>query len=195
MNYKKLKENNDFTSLEVRRHGRLTIQKRIGPQTGFTMVELIIAIIILSFGIISVYSAFSNMIMLSYNVSSRLTAVYLAKEGMEIVRNIRDDNFVNNKNWDKDIKSCDKGCQADYKAGTLAETSLNKLQQYDDNNFLSIDSDGFYSYGSGSATRFKRKITTTNEGKDALKFNVQVFWDYSGKPFSFETEGYLYDWY
>lgn len=164
-------------------------------KSGFAMVELMLAISILLFGIIVVYGVFFNVITLSSSVSRRLGAIYLAKEGMEIIRNIRDNNFINNKNWDIDIKNCNKGCQADYKAGTLSEGPLNKLQKYNDNNFLLMNSDGLYGYDTGVSTIFKRKITTTSQDKDSLIVNVQVFWNYNGKPFSFETEGYLYNWY
>lgn len=162
---------------------------------GFTMIELIITIFVLSFGIIEVYSAFSGITGLTYNISPRFTAAYLTEEGMEIIRNIRDNNFVNNRSWDIGIINCDIGCQADYKTGTLSETSFNILKDYNENNFLLLNSDGLYGYDQGNATRFKRKITTVKEGSDILKVNVQVFWDYNGKPFIFETEGYLYDWY
>lgn len=175
--------------------------KNFRKERGFSMVELIITVFILSFGIVSVYGAFTNIIIAGHNISSRLIAVYLAKEGMEIARNIRDGNFVNNEIWDKDIKDCEKGCQADYKTGTSKETSLNKLKRYDDNKFLSLNTDGFYSYDSGVVSKFKRKITITKPLKkesyknDVLKIAVEVFWDYSGKKFSFATEGYLYNWY
>lgn len=162
---------------------------------GFTMIELIIAISILSIGIVTVYSIFASILALSNSVSQRLIATYLAKEGMEVARNIRDDNFVNNRKWDKDIKICDKGCQADYKTGTANEASLNKLKKYNDNNFLNLNPDGLYSYDSGTTTRFKRKITVTSEDKDTLKVVVEVFWDYNSKSYIFQTEGYLYNWY
>ena len=163
--------------------------------TGFTMIELMLAISILSLGIVAIFSVFYNTSVLSSAYSQRNIAIYLSKEGMEVARNIRDNNFINNLSWDKDIKNCDKGCQGDYKAGTAKETSFSKLQKYDSNNFLLLNSDGFYNYDAGTATRFKRKITTTGEGKDVLKLNVEVLWDYNGKSYSFETEGYLYNWY
>jgi len=173
-------------------------------QKGFTMVELIITIAILSFGIIGVYSAFSPFIMSTNNIPFRFTAVYLAQEGFEIVKNIRDNNFIDKKTWSSELMNCALGCQADYKTGTLTQTSLNQLKPYDPNNFLKLNSDAFYSYDIGLDTKFKRKITinqpseitiTHPSGIDTLKVNIQVFWDYNGQQFSFETKGDLYDWY
>ena len=156
--------------------------------SGFTMVELIITLAILSFGIIGVYNAFYSMIILSNNISSRFTATYLSQEGLEIVRNIRDNNFILSAAWSNGLLGCNLGCQGDYKTNA-------SLQAYN-NNFLKLNTDGFYSYDSGVATKFKRKITITQpSGTDTLKAIVQVLWDDNGKPSSFETEEYLYNWH
>lgn len=160
------------------------------------MIELIITLAILSFGIIGVYSAFSPIGMLTYNISLRFNAAYLAQEGVEIVRNIRDNNFIHKATWSAGLTSCSSGCQVDYKTGTSAQTSANSLKAYNSNNFLKLNSDGFYSYDSGVNTIFKRKITISQPlGTDVLKIDVSVMWDYNGKSFSFQTGGYLYNWH
>lgn len=168
----------------------------LNRENGFTMVELIITIVILSFGIIGVYGAFSPLISLNYNISSRFKAAYLGQEGLEIIRNIRDNNFIKNLTWSSGLTSCSQGCQADYKTGTAVETFNNQLKPYDPPNFLKINIDGFYSYDSGDNTIFKRKITITQPlGTDTLKVDVQVFWNYNDQPFNYETIGYLYNWH
>jgi len=171
--------------------------KNFRENKGFTMIELIITIAILSFGITGVFMAFSPFVTLNYSVSSRFTAVYLAQEGLEVIRNIRDNNFINKLTWsDGGLTNCQGGCQADYKTGTLVETFDNQLKPYDPDNFLKINGDGFYGYDGGVDTIFKRKITITQpSGTDTLKVKVQVFWDYNGQSFDFETIGYLYNWY
>lgn len=172
----------------------MNIQK-IPKNKGFTIIELMAAILILSFGIILVYSVFSNIIILTNSVSSRLTAIYLAQEGMEIIRNIRDDNFINSKPWKNGLTGCNNGCQADYKAGTASENQINRLKHYQHGSFLKINSDGFYGYDAGTDTPYRRKITIESVSNSILKVNVLVIWDYSGKSFDYETEGYLYNWY
>ena len=162
---------------------------------GFTMIELIVTISILSVGIIGSYSAFSSINSLTHSISPRLTAVYLAQEGQEIVRNIRDSNYIDGKNWKFGLSNCKNGCQADYKAGTDSESNSNKLKNYSDDNFLILNADGFYGYEEGIKTIFKRKITIDNISNSSLKVDVLVMWDYQGKSFEFKTESYLYDWY
>src|SRR3989344_739717 len=158
-------------------------------KNGFSMVELLVSIFLLSFGILSVYGAFSSLVIQEKNVSNKFIGIYIAKEGMEIARNIRDNNFVNGEKWDTGLSGCDNGCQADYKTGTAAEAPEDKLKKYNDKNYLAVDTDGFYSYGAGSNTIFKRKITITSQGQDKVDINVQVFWSSGGRDFSFTTEG------
>lgn len=164
-------------------------------QGGFTIVELIVTIAILSFGIIGIFSAFSLTATLTYNIASRFTAANLAQEGLEIIRNIRDQNFIQDSSWSEGLLNCGLGCQADYKTGTPSETSANQLTAYNPSGFLKLNSDGFYGYDTGSNTQFKRKITITSVSESILKVDALVEWSYNQRSFSFLSEGYLYNWY
>lgn len=170
--------------------------------SGFTLIELIVAVVILSFGIVLAYQAFAPLIGYSSNLSNRLTAAYLAQEGMEIARNIRDNNVIASISnpsitWSDGLVNCSLGCQADYKTATPAEGFANQLKLYDETVPLVINADGLYSYDDGTSTTFTRKITITQaqEGSDVVNVVVLVTWNYNGESSSFETEGYLYHWY
>ena len=164
-------------------------------QNGFTMVELIITIAVLSFGIVSGYTAFSSIANIADSLSYRLTAAFLSQEGLEIIKNQRDKNFISAALWNAGLLSCSDGCQADYKTGTIEEEAANQLQAYDEDAYLKINTDGFYSYDAGTDTRFKRKITITQESASILKVNSEVSWDYNNRSFTKETIEYLYNWY
>lgn len=191
---KHLRQKNGFTPLEVKEpRGKSEKNK---PLTGFTILELIITIAVLSVGMLSVFGIFYSLSSLSYTASSRLTAIYLAQEGLEIIRNIRDNNFIAAVVWSTGLTNCTAGCQADYKTGTAVEAAPNQLQAYSGANFLKINSDGFYSYDAGTATIFTRKITITQPmGTDTMKVDVQIFWNYNNQPLSFQAIGYLYNWH
>lgn len=168
----------------------------ISAKKGFTMIELMITIAVLSFGIIGAYSAFSSIVGIIGSISYRFTAAYLAQEALDVVRNLRDNNFIAKTTWSSGLTACNAGCQLDYKTGTAVQTSANQLKPYDDANFLKLNSDGLYSYDAGLDTKFKRKVTITQpSGTDTLKVSSQVFWNYNGQPFNFEAVEYLYNWY
>jgi|SRR3989344_3103293 len=165
-------------------------------EQGFTIIEVIITIAILTFGIVLVYSAFNVSTVLSYSISSRFTAAYLAQEGLELIRNIRDYNFTYDITpWYAGLTDapCDEGCQADY---TIQDSS--QLKSYGSGDFLWLNSDGFYGYDDdGAPTIFKRKITTTlveETNEDVLKVEAMVEWTYNNKSYTYEASEYLYHW-
>lgn len=167
---------------------------------GFTLIELVIAIFILVFAIIGVYNAFSTVVVLTTGASSRFTAAYLAQEGIEIVRNMRDNNWLNSLDWKTGLSDvntdCSNGCEADYKTGTSSEVT--PLRDYPTGgNKLKIDSNNFYSYDptGGSETKFKRKIIITPQGDNVLKVSVLITWKEKDENFEIGAEEYLYNWY
>jgi len=160
---------------------------------GFTIIEVVITISILSVGIISTYNAFYSIMNVADNMSDRLTAAYLAAEGFDIVKNIRDTNFIEGRSFSTDLLVCSTGCQADYKAGTPAEQIANQLKVYS-GSFLKINADGLYGYDAGTDTKFKRKITITQVTTDQLQVDSQVLWNYNGNNYSVTSSGYLYNW-
>ena len=159
---------------------------------GFTAVELILTVSLFAFGIFGIYTFFYPAYTLSANFSNRTAADYLAQEAMEIITNIRDNNIIKNQIWSQNISGCDSGCQLDYKTKTPVETPSNALKSYADTP-LNLDSNSFYSYDSGTATIFKRKVTITpGPNSDILKVVGLVTWDYNGKSFSYDTTDYIY---
>jgi type II secretory pathway pseudopilin PulG len=169
-------------------------------QKGFTIIELLIIITVLSFGILGVYNAFYPAVALTREMSSRLTATYLAQEGIEVVRSIRDSNIVKKSSDQKMtfaslLDQCSVGCQLDYKTGTLFEASADRLQAFDPGLLLRQDVDGFYSYSDGVKTPFSRKVTISqSSGKDTLRAQVVVSWSENGKLRSVSKEAYFYNW-
>jgi len=171
---------------------------------GFTIVELIIAIFILSFSIFGVYNAFSTVIVLTHGASDRFIAAYLAQEGLEIIRNIRDNNWISGQsNWRQGLDVCDEGCEADYTTGTDVPGASSLEPWSMEGNFLKINDSGFYDYSNGSPnSKFKRKITTTFLGNYIVKVSVLVTWEEkptilnpSATQGSIEAEETLYNWY
>lgn len=71
------------------------MKKNTKRNRGFSMIEVIVAIFVFAVGITAVMSLISKEIFLLRSVDDRLTAIYLAQEGIEIIRNIRDENWIN----------------------------------------------------------------------------------------------------
>lgn len=66
---------------------------------GFTLIETLVAIGIFAFAITGLISVTSNGIFNTNFVKNKFTASYLALEGAELVRNIRDTSAIQNNSW------------------------------------------------------------------------------------------------
>ena len=151
------------------------------------MIEVLISISVISIGVLASYAVIEGFIPSIRQSSLRFTAAYLAQEGIEIVRNVRDENFLKDRNWETGLPSGD--WQADYTA--------TKLDNHYNGDYLNIDNNGFYSYQAGSKTTpFKRKITINYDGSDKLNVSVEIYWRY-GKDIKgpITVQEVLYKWY
>lgn len=75
---------------------------------GFTLIETTLATFILSVGVLGVFGVIQMVSSFISGVSSKLEAVYLAQEGIENIRNIRDSNWLKQRSvpatlWDQGI--------------------------------------------------------------------------------------------
>ena len=164
----------------------LTSNKEKGPALsgveGFTLLEVVVVGSIFTIGIIGVLGLISQSISFSSVTSERLIASYLAQEGVEIVQNIRDTNFIHieadpggPENWDDGLTGCTAatdGCEADYASVALIPVALLSP--------LNINSDNFYTYAAGTATRLKRKIEIQDASPVKKDVIVTVSWEGKG---------------
>ena len=170
---------------------------------GFTIIEVTVAVSILTMAVVGSFILVQQTLKAASLNESKLVAAYLAQEGIEIVRNIRDSNWLESRGsgkvgWDEDIFGidyCDPCCcEVSYNDTSLAP-HLEECSN-DDFQFLNIDDNGFYSYAEGTTTIFKRKIVTEKdeENDDVLKVSVEVMWEKKGEFHSIEAIDYLSNW-
>ena len=165
-------------------------------KNGFTIMEAIVAIFVITTGIVGVLSLVTQTNSSATFSKDKLISAYLAQEGIEIVRNIRDTNWLQGLSWDSGLGAGEY--EVDYNA---ALTFCPPICDYDHNlRFLKIDG-GFYNYFLGTNTKFKRKITISKEeyplgsGRyDKIIVTVEVSWQEKGKPHSVSAQENLYNW-
>ncbi len=159
-------------------------------QNGFTLLEVMGSMFIVSVGIIGIFSLTTQTISLLDTSSDRLTAAYLVQEGIETVRNIRDSNLLKGDSWDKDI-SADTSYELDYQSQKFPDNSCNLAS----GNYLKYSSNSkLFNCSSGSASRFKREITVDKVSTSTMNIIVRVEWFFKNKTHQLTGQGNLYDW-
>jgi prepilin-type N-terminal cleavage/methylation domain-containing protein len=172
---------------------------------GFTLLEIIVAAFVISLVAGGVFSLVIFNLRAVGDVGKHLEASYLAQEGIEVVRNLRDANYLAIRKGTCDpiaTPNCWKGVGAGSFANlTGCTTALGGCQaSYDTASppyliayadvFLLRDANGMYNYTPGSVTPFKRKITIDHPNDDTLAVNVEVLWNQRSVVASTE----LYNW-
>jgi len=154
-------------------------------------MEAIVAIFVITTGLVGVLSLVSQTISASTFSKDKLIAAYLAQEGIEIVRNIRDTNWLQSLSWNNGLAV--GTYEADYDSQSLSPYSGSPL------NLESLTS--YYGYNSGNATKFTRKITISEPNTVncpagvCLNVTVLVEWQEKGNIHSVEAQENLYNWY
>ncbi|MCK4520858.1 prepilin-type N-terminal cleavage/methylation domain-containing protein [Candidatus Parcubacteria bacterium] len=72
---------------------------------GFSLLEVLVAITVLIVGLVGAIGLIVYNVSISRASPEKIIAVNLAQEGIEVVRNIRDSNWLAGVVWDQDIPS------------------------------------------------------------------------------------------
>lgn len=166
---------------------------------GFTIVETLAAIVILMLAILGTTKATQTSIS-SYILSKdQITAFYLAQEGFEQVRNIRDENRLRNRNWLTGLSAnssdpCFFGnaCTVDPINSTVPARcsgpgSCPVLRQ--------DATTGFFGYNaSWPATIFRREIVLTEIDAKEISILVTVNWSKGVINRQFKVRENILDW-
>jgi prepilin-type N-terminal cleavage/methylation domain-containing protein len=165
---------------------------------GLTIIEMLIAIFIISVGIVGVFTVINKTISTMAVSPSELIAAYLAQEGIEVVRNIRDTNWLEPPSalgvevlWDDGLAP--GNYKADYNDNSLTAVTPGSDIPY----LLNINNNGYYTYDSGINSGFYRKITIS-QGPilvDSLKVFVDIWWTEKDKINHVTAEEKLYNWH
>lgn len=176
-------------------------------QKGFTLIETLFAILIFSVALVSLLLIAGRGISATGSARQQITAHYLAQEGLEVVRNMRDQNFINvfideNSNpapsWSDGFSSCQSGrCIVKYNDQTPGQVP--GLEMCQGNDCPVYELDGFFmDPGSGATpSGYERliKITAVSFG-GITEYHVEctVTWEAKGVERSLTLQTFLKKW-
>jgi prepilin-type N-terminal cleavage/methylation domain-containing protein len=153
--------------------------------TGFTLVETLVSLLIFSIALTAVFYVLVVNLNDAELIKNNFIASGLVQEGMEAVRNIRDNDWLAGGPFGTSVPD------GNYRV----QWNSQSLMAFADSYLKKDGGTGFFSYDSGSDTLFKRSvaISTVSPGVEK-RVVVTVTWSEKGKPITVSAEDHLYNW-
>ena len=151
---------------------------------GFTLIETVVAIFLLTTGVVGSFSLMQRVTAFASISSSQLAASYLAQEGIEIIRNIRDTNYLEGSAWDAGIGAA-TDFRLDYRSQNFPDAACGNYLKYAGN---------FYACSTDTSSKFQRQVTVTKPAVDKMSVSVTVKWAERGREHQVVAQTELYDW-
>lgn len=165
---------------------------------GFTLVETLVSIAILTLAITGAFTAAQGGITSSIFSKDQIVAFYLAQEGIEQIRNIRDNNGLAGVNWLNGLSPCisPNVCTVDVtdnfngfvkNCGTAFGACPFVLQDKASGLYVEQGSDT-------TETQFKREIQITNINSNEASIVVKISWSKGIINRHFDIRENIFNW-
>jgi len=164
--------------------------------SGISILEVVVAIMIITMGMVGVLSLVIQNVEAQYINKNVLMASGLAQEGLELVRNIRDLNWLTPGNdpiigWKQNIVG-DGTYTMDYGGLASIKMAVNSIDEAGAR--LYVDSKGLYTHTvTAVAANFYRLITVV-DNIDYLDVKCAIRWKDGTQDHNYTAETYLYNW-
>lgn len=186
--------------------------KKQNNKKGFSLVETLVALFVFSIAVTATMAVMSQGVSSITNSKNKITASFLAQEGIEYFRNIRDSyylSFPEDKNtaWNDFAETLYGSCISDGCGLSLLENytfsfTVNEFYFFIHNcdgnfcGFRYIPSSGIFIQQdtTGAVTIFTRKIKFEKLDDNNLKIISEVSYTQGGKTNAVSSTDYLTNW-
>ncbi len=144
----------------------------------FTLVEVVIAITVISVTMVAVYGLIISVMNANQRNLHNLQASYLAAEGLEVFRFMRDSNWLGNYSWDRGFDDVSLTYYLE-----VSEASPFWALSTDISHIAVVDS------------IYSREFAIAETGTEkTIQVTCTVSWDERGIPKSYALSTFLSDW-
>jgi prepilin-type N-terminal cleavage/methylation domain-containing protein len=150
------------------------------PSKAFTLIETMVSLMMISVALLGIYAAIAKYTQQTKQVKENYIASLLGQEGIEIIRNLRDTNWITGGRAAFSTGLISSNCNVDgtggWRVDYLATSTADLVSNTAPVPYLyTNDTNGFYNYTSGTVTPYKRQICVVEDG-DILHVSVVIYW-------------------
>lgn len=175
--------------------------KKIKNNNGFSIIEASIVLAVVSIGLLGVFSLVTQNITVQRVNRNMLVASMLAQEGIELVRSVRDNNWLDaTALWDEDIAGYAGNDFIIDNTEILGDITITDVNGINNAKLYLQAGTNFYTHDSGGGntpTPYSRLITVTPDPNAPVDYYIiksDVQWLENGVPKDYVAETYLYNW-
>lgn len=190
----------------------MILLKKKFRNSGFTLVEVMVAVAVLSIGLIGAANLITYNISNSAKAINKTIATNLAQEGIELVRNIRDTNWLSGSSWDNNlVQGLGNIRRIKFFCGGLVNQNINpapadidacgaacRVYTYtkisDGSKCYSDDFGNQIGYNAPQATSFYRLITVDKLDANSILTMANIKWLERGDARYLNIQEILYNW-
>lgn len=183
-----------FLKKVLKREHRANESSFRGSGKGFTLIETLVAISVILLALVGPLSIAAQALSAAYYARDQITAFYLAQEGVEYVRAVRDQNFLDGNSatgWLFGLSGCiDSSCEIDVPSFNHAACSgpCNPVKE--------SDTSGLFNKSQGAPSIYTRsvRLETVPDHPDEVLIRVTISWTSAGINRTYEVFEQLFDW-
>jgi Tfp pilus assembly protein PilV len=154
-------------------------------RNGQALVESIVALSVLTVGLLGIITLLSQSLGLNRSVSENYVASYLSAEAIEVVKNIIDMNQIQGRAWNDGL---DNGTYEVIYDGTSLMANQDRFLRYE-------PATNLYGYSGSQQTPFKRTVTITRVSGEELRVVARTTWTTRGAgSFEIILEDHFFKW-
>ncbi len=186
-NPKKIKKQDSASNFYIPASSAGRLDSKFCSRSGQLLIEMLVALGILTVGFLGVMTLLSRAIGLNRVVADNYTATYLAIEGIEVVKNILDSNIITGAGWAADGGFQDGDFEVQYDSRELISPATGAFLTFDPTTRL-------YGYGFSNTTPFVRTIQIQLKPNEVV-VNSKIDWtSRGGGTFNVNLEDHFYNW-